>query len=255
MTATALAAPKQPAKQRTRRLHGLPWTLLRVHRSALWFWLLYVTVTAGVILWTYGPGADSALAELARSGCGDGTPNLGCDMASANMSRWDTGMALGSGLMAVAPFLTAAWAGGALIGRELENGTAQLAWTQSVSPARWLAGKLAVPAVLIVTGTLLLTVLHRMMWTSHPELARWYGSWNWYDPQIFNANGISATAYALLGLALGVLAGMIARRSLPGLGIGIVGIGIVVQQFQSLRPHLWRPRPGRAPSGSRPPTA
>ncbi|GAA3863463.1 hypothetical protein GCM10023084_15920 [Streptomyces lacrimifluminis] len=238
-TTTALTAPERPTAQRTGRLHGLTWTLLRVHRSALWFWILYLAVTAGVILWTYGPGADSALAELTRLGCRDGDPNLGCDTGSSRVSRWDTGMALGSTLITVAPLLIAAWAGGALIGRELENGTAQLAWTQSVSPARWLAAKLAVPAVLIITGTLLLTVLHRMLWTSHLELARWYGSWSWYDSQIFEANGTLATAYALLGLALGVLAGMVARHSLAGLGVGAVAIGIVVQQFQSLRPHLW----------------
>ena len=31
------------------------------------------------------------------------------------------------------PLLVAAWAGATLTGRELENGTAQLAWTQSIT--------------------------------------------------------------------------------------------------------------------------
>ncbi|WP_371661510.1 ABC transporter permease [Streptomyces sp. NBC_00280] len=240
MTAlTTVEAPARKQSRGSRGPHGLTWTLLRVHRSALWFWVLYVALTAGVILWTSGPGANAALEELARSGCLDGAPNLGCDTGGSNVSLWDTGLALGGALIIVAPLLIAAWAGGALIGRELENGTAQLAWSQSVSPARWLAAKLAVPAVLIVAGTLLLTALHRVMWASHPELAHWYGSWNWYDSQIFAANGTLATAYALAGLAVGVLAGMVTRRSLPGLGIGIVAIGFAVQQFQSLRPHLW----------------
>ncbi|MEH0419822.1 ABC transporter permease [Streptomyces sp. B21-083] len=247
LTATAPSARKQ--SRGSRGPHGLTWTLLRVHRSALWFWVLYVALTAGVILWTYGPGANAALDELVRSGCRDGTPNLGCDTGSAHVSRWATGVGLGSSLITVAPFLIAAWAGGSLIGRELENGTAQLAWTQSVSPARWLAAKLAVPAVLIATGTLLLTALHRLMWASNPELTQWYGTWNWFDPQIFNANGTLATAYALTGLALGVLAGLVARRSLPGLGVGIVAVGILVQQFQSLRPHLWPTETRKSPVG------
>ncbi|NEC90951.1 ABC transporter permease [Streptomyces sp. SID12501] len=237
-TTAALTAPERPAVQRTGRLHGLTWTLLRVHRSALWFWLLYVVVTAGLILWTYGPGANAAMDELARSGCGaDGTPNLGCDTLGTLGARWDSGVVLGSLLIFFAPFLIAAWAGASLIGRELEDGTAQLAWTQSVSPARWLAAKIAVPAVLITAGMLLLTLLHRMMWAATAELRQ--DSYHWYDAQIFEPNGTLATAYALAGLALGVLAGMVARRSLPGLGVGVVAIGIAVQQFQSLRPHLW----------------
>ncbi|MGY1498989.1 ABC transporter permease [Streptomyces sp. QTS52] len=249
MTATAaLAAPERPAAQRTGRLHGLTWTLLRVHRSALWFWLLYVVVVAGVLLWTYGPGTNAAMDELVRSGCRDGgMPNLGCDTLGPLGSRWDSGVVLGSLLVFFAPFLIAAWAGASLIGRELEDGTAQLAWTQSVSPARWLAAKLAVPAVLITAGMLLLTVLHRLMWAAGSELRQ--GNFNWYDSQIFEPNGTLATAYALAGLAVGVLAGMALRRSLPALGVGVVAIGIVVQQFQSLRPHLWPAETRQSPGG------
>ena len=237
-TLTTAEAPARERSRGSRGPHGLTWTLLRVHRSALWFWILYVAVTAGVILWTYGPGANAAMDELVRSGCRDGgIPSRGCDALGTHGSRWDTGVVLGSLLILLAPFLIAAWAGGSLIGRELENGTARLAWTQSVSPARWLTAKLAVPAVLITAGMLTLTLLHRMMWAAGAELRQ--GSYNWYDSQIFAPNGTLTTAYALAGLALGVLAGMVARRSLAGLGVGVVAIGIVVQQLQSLRPHLW----------------
>jgi hypothetical protein len=248
LTTTEARTPKQSrGSRKLYRPHGLTWTLLRVHRSALWFWLLYVVVTAGVIVWAYGPGANAALEEIAKSGCRDGMPNLGCDSLGPHGARWDSAVALGSALIALAPFLIAAWAGASLIGRELEDGTAQLAWTQSVSPARWLAAKLTVPAVLIVAGMLPLTLLHRMMWSANAELRK--DSWNWFESQIFNPNGTLAAAYALLGLAVGVLAGMVARRSLPGLGVGIVGIGIVVQQFQSLRPHLWPAETRKSPAG------
>ncbi|MEU0393296.1 hypothetical protein ABZ208_11045 [Streptomyces sp. NPDC006208] len=49
-------------------------------------------------------------------------------------------MSLASTLIAWLPFAVAVYAGGVLIVRELERGTAALAWTQSVTPARWLAG-------------------------------------------------------------------------------------------------------------------
>ncbi|MDX3750727.1 ABC transporter permease subunit [Streptomyces sp. AK08-02] len=237
-TLTVSEAPARKGFRGSYRPTGLTWTLLRVHRAALWFWLLYVVVVAAVLLWTYGPGATAAMDELARSGCRDGgIPNLGCDQLGPAGSRWDSGVALGSSMIALAPILIATWAGGSLIGRELEDGTAQLAWTQAVSPARWLAAKLAVPAVLITAGMLPLTLLHRLMWTTAPELRR--DSWNWFDSQIFNANGILATAYPLFGLAFGVLVGMVARRSSPALGLSLFGSGFGLQCFQSLRPHLW----------------
>ncbi|MFI1361031.1 cbb3-type cytochrome c oxidase subunit 3 [Streptomyces sp. NPDC020898] len=246
LTTTEAPARKQPRE--SRGPHGLTWTLLRVHRSALWFWLLYVVVSAGVILWTYGPGTSAALDELARSGCRDGgMPNLGCDMLGPAGNRWDSGIVLGSLLIFAAPFLIAAWAGGSLIGRELENGTAELAWTQSVSPARWLAAKLTVPAVLITAGMLLLTVLHRLMWAAGAELRP--GNFNWYDDQVFEPNGTLAIAHALLGLTVGVLVGLALRRSQAALGVALVVTGLVVQRLQSLRPHLWPAETRKSPVG------
>ncbi|ELP70792.1 ABC transporter permease subunit [Streptomyces turgidiscabies] len=238
MTAEALANPAQSARRRTLRPSGLTWTLLRVHRSALWFWLLYVAVVAGLLLWTYGPGANAAMDELVRSGCRDGgSPDLGCDMLGPAGSRWDTGVALAGAMITVAPVLIAAWAGGSLIGRELENGTARLAWTQSVSPARWLAAKVTLPAVLIIAGMLPLTLLYRVVWTANPELRQ--DSWHWFDFTVFNANGVLATVHPLFGLAFGVLVGMVTRRSMPGLGVSFAGTGIVVQGLLSVRPYLW----------------
>ncbi|MDQ0933679.1 ABC transporter permease [Streptomyces turgidiscabies] len=238
---TALSVSEAPARKWFRSPYspkGLTWTVLRVHRAALWFWLLYVAVAATVLLWTYGPGADAAMDELVRSGCrGSAMPNLGCDGPGPHGVLWDSAVALGSSMIALAPILIAAWAGGSLIGRELESGTARLAWIQSVSPARWLAAHLAVPAVLITAGMIPLTLLHRMMWSADPELRR--DSWSWFDSQIFNANGVLATVYALFGLAFGVLVGMVARRSMPGLGVSLLSTGIGLQHFQSLRPHLW----------------
>ncbi|MBW8738386.1 MAG: ABC transporter permease [Streptomyces turgidiscabies] len=238
---TAVTTTEAPARTRPRRPltpHGVTWTLLRVHRSALWFWILYVAVIAAALLWLYGPGAHAAMDELVRSRCRDGViPELGCDAPGPAGARWDAILSLAGSMIALAPVLIATWAGGSLIGRTLEDGTAHLAWTQSVSPTRWLAAQLAVPAVLITAGMLPLTLLHRMTWAAHPELR--HDSWNWSDSQIYNANGILATVYALLGLAFGVLVGMVARRSMTGLGVSLAATGFGVREFPSLRPYLW----------------
>ncbi|MGN9763143.1 ABC transporter permease [Streptomyces sp. SD31] len=238
---TAVTLETSTAATPTRGPRGLLWAMLRLHRSALWFWVMLVAVGAGAMLWAYGPGADAAWAEYGRAGCDAATPGgLACDMGrGADYNRYDAAIGLGSGILALAPFLTAAWAGAALIGRELESGTAQLGWTQSVSPARWLAAKLAVPAALLVSGTLVLTLVHRMVFSADGALRLAADSRVWYEGTTFEANGTLATAYALLGLAVGVLAGLLQRRALPALGTAVVGLALLTTVLGTLRPYLW----------------
>ncbi|MDO0913758.1 ABC transporter permease [Streptomyces sp. DT2A-34] len=218
---------------------GLVWAMLRVHRWALWFWGMLVAVGAGALLFAYGPGTDAAWAEYRAMGCHLPEAGPDCDYSGPAISLLNLANSLGDPLLNFVPLLVAAWAGAALIGRELESGTAQLAWTQSVSPARWLAAKLAVPAVLLVAGTTMLTLLHRMAWSSTGRL-RSITPWReWYEDDIFLANGTLATAYALLGLTVGVLAGLLQRRALPALGTAVVAQAFLLTTLGTLRPHLW----------------
>ncbi|MEV8551418.1 ABC transporter permease [Streptomyces glaucescens] len=236
MTAvTATAAPTAPPSRGPR---GLTWLMLRLHRSALWFWLMLLATAAAALLWAYGPGADAARDEFRRMECGPtGTPSLSCDYAGPAYQDYDLALAVGAGLLYLAPLLTAAWAGGALIGRELESGTARLAWTQSVPPARWLAAKLAVPAALIAAGTSALTALHRLVWASDGELREGRREWH-HDPS-YLANGPLATAHTLLGLAVGVLTGLLVRRALPALAAALAAQLALLWALTSVRPRLW----------------
>nr|WP_319057956.1 ABC transporter permease [Streptomyces europaeiscabiei]MDX2774652.1 ABC transporter permease [Streptomyces europaeiscabiei] len=226
------ASTPAPAMTPTR---GLIRATLRVHQSALWFWGLLVVLAAGGLLWAAGPGVDAAWAEYVKSGCKEVDY---CEVGPA-YSRFDLTVGLASAALAVAPILIGAWAGGALIARELESGTARLAWTQSASPARWLAAKLAVPAALIASGTTLLTLLHRLVWWSDEELRHALGTRDWFESETFTANGTVATAYALLGLAVGAVAGLLLRRTLPGLAVGLVGTGVLMGTLVSNRHRLW----------------
>ncbi|UIX32904.1 ABC transporter permease [Streptomyces sp. GQFP] len=230
-----------PAARRTRRPHGLPWAMLRLHRSALWFWLLLVALAAGILLWMYWWGADAVAAEYARSGCDEEGTAEACFYSGPAYSRFSVGQSLSGALIGLVPLFTALWAGAALIGRELENGTAQLAWTQSVSPARWLAAKLAVPAALLTAGTILLTLLHRLVWNAHTGLHA-LGSWEWHENRVYVANGTLATAYALLGLAVGALTGLLVRRSLAALGSTFLAFLTLQYVITSQRPRLWPAR-------------
>ncbi|MGY1498990.1 ABC transporter permease [Streptomyces sp. QTS52] len=238
-TTTALAAPARPQRGTRLRPHGLPWVMLILHRWALWFWLLLIAVAAAAMLWMYGWGADAAAAEFFRKGCVGGAVNDSCNYGGPAYTRYETANTISGGLINLVPLFTALWAGASLIGRELENGTAQLAWTQSVSPARWLAAKLAVPAALLTAGTLLLVLLHRLAWGAHTKLFHGMGTRHWYDEGTYVANGTLAPAYALLGLAVGALTGLLVQRSMAASGSTFFAFLILVYVISSLRPHLW----------------
>ncbi|MGW0842205.1 ABC transporter permease [Streptomyces sp. NPDC002787] len=214
---------------------GLIRAVLRLHQSALWFWGLFVGLAAGGLLWAAGPGVGAAWAEYRAGDCAQADY---CEVGPA-YNLYDLAVTFGTVVLAVAPVLIGAWAGGALIARELESGTARLAWTQSVTPTRWLAAKLAVPAALIASGTVLLTLLHRLLWWSDEELRHALGNRDWFQSETFAANGTVATAYALFGLAFGAVAGLLLRRSLPALAAGLLGTAALAVTLQSNRHRLW----------------
>ncbi|WP_406168441.1 hypothetical protein OIE52_24700 [Streptomyces canus] len=201
--AAVLEAP--PASAHTPR--GLIHTVLRLHRGALWIWLAFVTATAGFLLWLLGPGAEAAQQKLAVYGYS------GLIMPDSPATGYNDLLYYPGTLITVASFAVALFAGGPLIARELESGTAQLAWTQSVSPARWLATALAVPAAFIVLGATLLTVLYHQLWSTHSDLlVAGIG-----PRSLYFSLGPATVAAPLLGLALGALIGLTARRTLPAL--------------------------------------
>ncbi|MFJ9963039.1 hypothetical protein [Streptomyces avermitilis] len=206
MSATTLSTPRRRTLPGPR---GLVWTVLRLHRTALWVWLAFVLGTAGLLLWLYGPGATAA--QQAFDTYGYYVPG-GVDSPK---QAYNDLFYRPATLIGVATFVVPLFAGGALIGRELETGTAQLAWTQSVSPARWLAARLAVPALLIITGTGLLVALYRLLWSAHNGLLV-----SGYAPrELYFAIGPATVVHPLLGLALGALIGLLVRRALPATAI------------------------------------
>jgi hypothetical protein len=230
----------RPAPEKTSQLRpgGQLWTVLRLHRTALWIWVAFVVLSIGVLLWVrYGSTGGDAAATLA--GCGT-AGHRACNewlwSDSALVTTRDRILEAGQVLRNPAP-VVAAWAGAALIGRELENGTAELAWTQSISPARWLAVKLAVPAVVIAAGAGALVVSYRMLldWAAaHHMLRAGFERYTLY----FNT-GPATVAYTLLGLAAGVLAALLLRRAVPALVAGAAVTWLLGVALSPWRGRLW----------------
>ncbi|MET7293421.1 ABC transporter permease [Streptomyces griseoloalbus] len=209
--------------------------LYRLHRPAVLFGAALVLLTGAGLLWLGGPLTDaSAAAWKQYNACGF-TPRCTYDQSSILLYKdvytYTTIAVL------VVPFLVAAWAGGSLTGRELESGTIRLAWTQSVSPTRWLASRLALPAVLTAAATGLLVRLHRRAWTAAE--GRVDTTKPWYDSVTFYANGTVPVALALAGLAVGVLAGLLLRRSMAALATATAALGALWAVVHAALPHLW----------------
>ncbi|MFF5361222.1 ABC transporter permease [Streptomyces scabiei] len=196
----------------TARRGGMTWTVGRVHRPALLVWSAYVLLMVGGMLWLHYVTGAEVRAEEAACRKVDG----GCiDFESA--FDHSLGMSWVDALIAYSSYAVAAWAGASLTGRELERGTAQLAWTQSVTPVRWLTVKLAVPAVALTAGITVLVLVYRWAWSSDRDLRG--DEWYYTDP--FLNRGPAVLAYALCALAVGALAGLALRRALPALTVAL----------------------------------
>ncbi|MDQ0749507.1 hypothetical protein QF034_003738 [Streptomyces africanus] len=233
---TALHAVTAPAVRPLPGPGGLFRAVLRTHRTALALSGLALAAATLALLWLHSLGDD---ARAGMSPCAipptDRLPSCAAVDAITADETYANGIALIATALSYVLFPVAAWAGGALVGRELESGTAQLAWTQSVTPVRWLAAKLAVPALLLTAGTGGLVLLNvRARGDGDPDLVG-----DWYAPDSFVSTGPAAVAYALAGLALGALAGLLWRRALPAAATAFAASLVLFTLLERFRADLW----------------
>jgi hypothetical protein len=128
----------------------------------------------------------------------------------------------------VAP-LAGLLAGAALIARELEDGTAAVAWSLAPSRMRWLIGRVAPVAVLLL-------VLSAVASVAATELAG--ASYPGLDPSLSfyngSSHGLTPVAAGMLVFAGTVFAGSLLGRVLPALIVGaVLGLFLVAGVFAS----------------------
>lgn len=216
-------------------LRGPARVLLRVHRKALW---------AGAVLLALGIGIVVALRVWMASSkvlCADGdiTP-CGDDIYVSSYAHTSAEgyLANGGTVLILLAALTGVFVAGPLIARELESGAFRLAWAQSVSPAHWLAARLAVPAALTVTGLTVLVIAYRWgLWAlrSGPER---YGT-RWHANGVFPGTGPAILGYALLAVAVGALCAVVVRRTLLSMSLTALVLGAVAACLGTWRHELW----------------
>ncbi|MCZ4124389.1 ABC transporter permease subunit [Streptomyces sp. H39-S7] len=234
------AAPVTRRPRAGGRLHGLLWLVWRQNRVAVWLGLAVVVLGTGWLLTEHLAIADG-MDTARRAGCGKPTEwrNPGCnELWNDVYLRAQRFPSIVQPALALLPLLIGLFLGAPLLAQEYEHGTLRLLWTQSVSRSRWLAFRLggAGLIVLLVSGSLAgaagwfwLTDVHRGFFTyALPFAAVTY-------PVI----GPVAVATALFALALGAVAGMLLRRTLPAMAATGGALAAVELGLYALRPHLY----------------
>lgn len=109
-----------------------------------------------------------------------------------------------------------------LVARDIEQGTAQLAWTLGRSRTRWLLRRLAfgaLVAVVLLAGWAVMTDVLGAAMQPNDDLERTFH---------FEGNrGMIIVARGILALGVGVLVGAMVGRQLPGLLLGLIVTGLM----------------------------
>ncbi|MEV7235247.1 ABC transporter permease subunit [Streptomyces sp. NPDC051020] len=220
-------------------LRGPARVVMTQHRRALQILaalpVLAIAVLVGTWLWT-----DHVADAFAATGCSveHTVPSCG-DTVRDFLDRqlWMRDVLNWSGLlMMVLPAFTGIFVAGPVIARELESGTYQVAWSQSVTPARWLAAKLAVPAVVTLASVSVLSAV--CAWAQTRENAIHHPSGR-YSREVYGSIGTVPVGYALCMLALGALAGLLLRRTVAAMVVTVIGYGALVVALNAVRMDLW----------------
>ncbi|MFD4941761.1 ABC transporter permease subunit [Streptomyces sp. NPDC058239] len=220
-------------------LRGPARVVLTQHRRALQLLgvlpVLVVVALVGAWLWT-----DHVQNAFAATGCSVVHTVPGCgDTVNDFLDRrlWMREALDWSGLlMMVLPAFIGIFVAGPVIGREMESGTYKLALSQSVAPARWLAAKLAVPAVVTLASV---SVLSAACAWARPRADRAHQGLEWHERTVYGSMGTLPVGYALCMLALGALAGLVLRRTVTAMVVTVIGYGALVATFNSVRDRLW----------------
>jgi hypothetical protein len=140
-------------------------------------------------------------------------------------------------LMFLLPALVGVFWGAPLVARELETGTHRLVWSQTVTRGRWIAVKLTGVglAAMLVAGLISVAVT----WWAGPLDQAGDGR---ITPLLFAARGIVPLGYAAFAFVLGVVVGLLTRRTVLAMAVTLLLVALVqVAVPMFVRPALSSP--------------
>jgi hypothetical protein len=197
------------------------WVAWRQHRTELFVAALLLAVVSVPVLVT-GVDMHHRFDADGVAACVDAAnPTDRCDAVVdaflARYTEWGNRFAW----VALRPGLAGVFVGAPLLAREFESGTWRLAFTQSVTRLRWLAGRLAVVAAGVAVTAALFAVL--FTW--------WRGPLDRIGGRLHTASFVvgapGLVAVSLFALALGVFAGAVLRRLIAAMAATLAAFVVV----------------------------
>ena len=172
----------------------------------------------------------------ALASCLPPSTRSGCEIIVSHFRGEFASRAAATRYLTVLPALAGLFVGAPLLAREFEYGTFRLAWTQSLSRRRWVLSRTVLLALATVAAAALLSGL--TMWWRSPfdDIGGRIG------PDGFDIEGVVVPAYAFFALAVGVLAGMLLRRTIAAMSLAVaVFVAVRVGVEKLARPHYLAP--------------
>ena len=156
-----------------------------------------------------------------------------CGFLSLSNSAFTTLVAATSAV----PLLAGLFWGAPMVAHELETGTNQFAWTQSITRRRWLAVRAG--WLLLAAAVLAGAVSAVVTWWMGPDHAL---NADAFKVNRFDITDIAPVGYAIFAMALGICAGALLRRTVPALAVTLAGFVGIRELFALwLRLHYMTP--------------
>jgi hypothetical protein len=212
----------------------MAWVTWRQHRAQVVAMAGLLLALAAAVVGTRLP-IQAAYHRDTLSECLPSSGRAGCDIIVRHfLAEFDSWVTALRGL-AVLPALAGIFVGAPLLARELEHGTHRFAWTQGVTRGRWLLSKtVLLAAATLVAGAIASALV--MWWRSPFDTLE-----GRISPAGFDIEGLVVPAYALFALAVGVLAGLLFRRTVPAMTVTLVVFVATRLAVLNLRPHFQEP--------------
>jgi hypothetical protein len=232
MTAV-LAAPPAAGPRRPVPWARLAWVTWRQHRVAL---AGAGALLGGLALYLLIMGLKIHSAYTAVAACHP-LGSAACEVISRPFSNYyhtaqDTAI-----LLLVTPVLVGVFVGAPVLARELETGTFRFAWTQGCGRLRWAVAKLALLALAVAAAGAFSLLFS---WYYQPFFAEHFDGV--LAPQLFTLRGVGFAAWTLFAFALGAIAGVLIRRTVPTIAASLaVWAGLDLATALFLRKHYQTP--------------
>ena len=205
----------------------MTWLVWRQHRAQFYLGVALLAALAVLLLVTGLQMASQYHSAIAACTATHSCTNQGGLFLGNRAVGFLVIMTLGT------PVLAGLFWGAPLVAAELETGTAQFTWMQSITRRRWLAVKTSWMLLAAAVWGGVISAL--VTWWSGPNNALHLDAFN---PGRFDIMGLVPVAYALFAMALGIAAGALLRRTLPAMAVtlaGFIAVRAVIALW--LRPH------------------